>query len=90
MRALELVLEARAITAAGAEAAGLVNHVLHGDVLARAQDLAVRYAQRPRAVVAAQKAVFNDTVSLSESLTREAILEIVGSCAARAGASSTR
>jgi enoyl-CoA hydratase len=77
-RALELMLEADAITAADAEAAGLVNHVLHGDVLARAQDLAVRYARRPRAVVAAQKAVFNDTVSLSESLTREAILQIVG------------
>ena len=77
-RALELMLEARAITAADAAAVGLVNHVVDGDVLAHAQALAARYARRPRPTVAAQKAIFNDAVSLSESLTREAILQTVG------------
>jgi enoyl-CoA hydratase/carnithine racemase len=77
-RALGLMLEARAITAADAAAGGLVEHVVDGDVVARAQALAARYARRPRPVVAAQKAVFNDTVPLSESLTREAVAQIVG------------
>ncbi|WP_158550773.1 enoyl-CoA hydratase/isomerase family protein [Geodermatophilus sp. TF02-6] len=77
-RALELMLEARAITAADAQALGLVNHVVDGDVVARAQALAARYARRPRATVAAQKAIVNDGVPLSESLTREAIFQTVG------------
>jgi enoyl-CoA hydratase len=78
VRALELMLEARAITAAEAAAMGLVNHVADGDVLAHAQELGARYARRPRSVVAAQKAVFHDDVTLSESLTREAIAQMVG------------
>ena len=77
-RAVELMLEARAITAAEAQAAGWVNHVVDGDVVAHAQALGARYARRPRAVVAAQKAILNDTVSLSESLTREAISQTIG------------
>lgn len=77
-RAVELLLEARAITAADAQAAGWVNHVVDGDVLAHAQALAARYARRPRAVVAAQKAILNDTVPLAESLTREAVTQAVG------------
>jgi enoyl-CoA hydratase len=77
-RALELMLDARPLTAADAAAAGLVDHVVDGDVLDHAQQLAARYARRPRPVVAAQKAVFNDTVTLPESLTREAVLQIVG------------
>ncbi|MBV9923297.1 MAG: enoyl-CoA hydratase/isomerase family protein [Pseudonocardia sp.] len=77
-RALELMLEGCAITAAEAQAVGLVSRVVEDDVLARAQALAARYARRPRATVAAQKSIFNDTVSLSESLTREAVLQAVG------------
>ena len=77
-RALELMLEASAITAADAEAVGLVNRVVDGDILEHAHGLAARYARRPRAVVAAQKAVVNDGVALSESLTREAVLQLVG------------
>ncbi|GLZ49161.1 enoyl-CoA hydratase [Actinomycetospora sp. NBRC 106375] len=78
VRALELMLEARAITAAEASEVGLVNSVVDGDVLAAAQELAARYARRPRSVVAAQKAVFHDDVPLSESLTREAVDQMIG------------
>lgn len=77
-RALALMLEADAITAADAAAVGLVDRVVDGDVVAAAQALAARYARRPRAVVAAQKTIFNDTVPLAESLTREAVLQTVG------------
>jgi enoyl-CoA hydratase len=78
VRALELMLEARAIDADEAAAVGLVNRVVDGDVLRAAQELAARYARRPRPVVAAQKAVFHDDVPLSESLTREAVDQMVG------------
>lgn len=77
-RALEFMLEARAITAAEAESIGLVNHVLEGDLVGQAQAMAARYALRPRAVVGAQKPIFNDPVSLSDSLSREAIEQAVG------------
>ena len=77
-RALELMLDAEAITAAEAEAIGLVSHVVEGDVVAHAQAVAARYASRPRKVVGAQKPIFNDFVSLAESMTREAIAQAVG------------
>lgn len=78
VRALELMLDARAVSADEAAAMGLVNRVVDGDVLEDAQQLAARYARRPRAVVAAQKAVFHDDTSLTESLTREAVDQLVG------------
>ena len=84
-RALELMLEARAITATEAADLGLVDHVVDSDVVGRAQALAARYARRPRSVVAAQKPIFNDRVPLAESLTREAIAQAVG-----LGTSTTR
>ena len=77
-RALELMLEARAVTATEAETLGLVSHVVDDDVVGHAQALAARYARRPRAVLGAQKAIFNVPVPLSESLTREAIAQAVG------------
>ena len=40
--------------------------------------MAARYALRLRAVVGAQKAIFNDDLSLPESLTQEAIAQAVG------------
>ncbi len=77
-RALKLMLDARALTAAEAEAAGWIDVVTDGDVVADARALATLYARRPRDVVAAQKALFNDAVPMSESLTREAIDQTVG------------
>lgn len=77
-RALGLMLDADALTAAQAHALGWVDHVVDGDVVARAQALGARYARRPRDVVAAQKAIFTDDVSPSESLTREAVAQVVG------------
>lgn len=77
-RALALMLDADALTAAQAHALGWVDHVVDGDVVARAQALGARYARRPRAVVAAQKAIFTDDVPPAESLTREAVAQVVG------------
>ena len=77
-RALELMLDADTLTAAQAHALGWVDHVVDGDVVARAQVLGALYARRPRAVVAAQKAIFTDDVPPAESLTREAVRQIVG------------
>jgi enoyl-CoA hydratase len=78
-RALEMMLEARAYTAEEAKALGVVNHVVDSEeLIAHAQAVAARYARRPRAVVAAQKRIFNDTVPLRESLMREAIAQAVG------------
>lgn len=76
-RALKFMLDAGALTAAEAEAVGWVDVVTSGDVVAEAKALAARYARRPRDVVGAQKALFNDTVPLSESLIREAIDQAV-------------
>ena len=89
-RALRLMLDARALTAAEAEAVGWVTSVADGDVLADAQALAALYARRPRAVVGAQKALFNTTVPLSESLIRETIDQTVGLPSSSTRAALTR
>lgn len=77
-RAMKLMLDAGALTATEAETLGWVDIVTPGDVVAEAQALGTLYARRPRDVIGAQKALFNDAVPLSESLTREAIEQAVG------------
>ena len=77
-RALKIMLDARALTATEAEEAGWVDVISDDDVVVDAQSLAGLYSRRPRDVIAAQKALLNDTVPMSESLTREAIDQTVG------------
>ena len=69
-RALEFMLEARAITAAEAESIGLVNHVLEGDLVGQAQAMAARYARSPRAGGGGQQPRCNDAVSRAASRSR--------------------
>ncbi|MFR9727713.1 enoyl-CoA hydratase/isomerase family protein [Saccharopolyspora sp. MS10] len=79
-RALELMLEARPLDAGEARSWGLVDEVVPGDVVAHAQRRAVRFARRPREVVAAQKGLFHDPdrTTAAESLLRELIAQGVG------------
>jgi len=80
-RALEMMLEARAYTAAEAQHYGLVNAVVaDDDLLGHSLERAARYARRPRKMIAAQKQILNNpgAVSSAESLIREAISQAVG------------
>ncbi|MET7951097.1 enoyl-CoA hydratase/isomerase family protein [Micromonospora sp. NPDC005324] len=80
-RAIELLLEARQVTAREAARIGLVNRVVPAAALLQnAQRMAARYATRPRQVVAAQKRIVNEayTDTTRQSLTREGIAQIAG------------
>jgi enoyl-CoA hydratase len=77
-RATEMLLEVRAFDVDEAAASGLVDHVVDGDVLAAAQARAERYARRPRAVVAAQKALLNRPDEAAAALVRETAAQLVG------------
>lgn len=80
-RALELLLEGRAYTAAEALAMGLIGSVVpDGELLDRALELAARYATRNRDTIAAQKRVFNEYALLApaDSLRAEGAANAAG------------
>jgi enoyl-CoA hydratase len=77
-RATEMLLEVRAYDAAEALARGIVDEVVDGDVLEHAHRRAERYARRPRAVVAAQKALVNRPDEAAAGLVRETAAQLVG------------
>ncbi|OBH28998.1 hypothetical protein A5692_21845 [Mycobacterium sp. E342] len=78
-KALELMLEARRYSATEALELGLVNHVFaDAELLEQVEELAARYARRPRVNVAAQKHIFAAAYSDSHStgLTEEGVAQI--------------
>ncbi|GAA0242456.1 enoyl-CoA hydratase/isomerase family protein [Cryptosporangium japonicum] len=78
-RALRVMLDARAISAAEAQASGLVDEVRPAaDVVAEAQALAARYARRSPAAVAAQKRIINAAydVGLRAGLRAEGVAQM--------------
>ncbi|MEU8820059.1 enoyl-CoA hydratase/isomerase family protein [Actinoplanes sp. NPDC048796] len=80
-RALEMMLETRAYTAAEAHAYGLIGKVVPAaDVITEAQHMAARYARRSPAAVAEQKRLINSAYEMSSraSLTREGLAQITG------------
>ena len=80
-RALEMMLEARACTAAEARAAGLIADVVpSADLLAEARTRAARYARRPAGALAQQKRIINSAydVGLRTSLTAEGVAQMTG------------
>ncbi|MBB2940565.1 enoyl-CoA hydratase/carnithine racemase [Actinoplanes lutulentus] len=80
-RALEMMLEARAYSAAEAQAAGLVQRVVpQQDLLEEAARTAARYARRPSSAVAAQKRIINQAYTLGARavLKREGIAQLTG------------
>jgi enoyl-CoA hydratase len=80
-RALEMMLEARAYTAAEAHDMGLINRVVPaGSLVAEAQRLAALYARRPAQVVARQKQIINTAgqSTLRSSLEQEGVAQLTG------------
>ncbi len=80
-RTMEMLLEARAYSAAEALEMGLVNRVLPvADIVEQTMALARRCAARPRRAVAAQKRVVNAAFEIStrQGLTREGLAQMVG------------
>ncbi|EXG82398.1 enoyl-CoA hydratase/isomerase family protein [Cryptosporangium arvum] len=89
-RALRMMLEARAWSAAEAQDAGLVERVLPaGDVVVEAQAMAARYARRSPTAVAAQKRIINTAydVGLRAGLTEEGVAQMTNVPTARTRAS---
>jgi enoyl-CoA hydratase/carnithine racemase len=78
-KALELMLEARRYSATEAADLGLVNRIYaDSDLIEQVEELAARYATRPRVNVAAQKRIFAAAYSDSYStgLTEEGVAQM--------------